>query len=101
MKCGFRRAGSPIAVDATAATHLYRIAQESISNAIKHGKADRIDVRLAGSSGSGVLTIRDNGSSVVNHPKRHDGRGLQIMAYRAPLIGATIETRRPRGRGRW
>ena len=50
--------------DVSVATHLYHISQEAVSNAIKHGKARKIEIGLAASDNRGVLTIRDDGSGV-------------------------------------
>jgi signal transduction histidine kinase len=73
------------------ATHLYRIAQEAVRNAVRHGKARRIEVSLS-SGGSGVvLTVSDNGIGLPEPERRGDGLGLRIMKHRAAMIGATFE----------
>ncbi|MEO7413807.1 MAG: ATP-binding protein [Opitutaceae bacterium] len=70
--------------------HLYRIAQESISNAIKHGKATRVDVEFTRVGSKMSLTIRDNGSGVPTESRRKQGIGLHIMRYRAGIIGGQV-----------
>lgn len=75
------------------ATHLYRIAQEAITNAIKHGQARKISVRLGGRRGRFTLAIQDNGSGFPLRPRRKTGLGLHLMNYRARAIGATLEIR--------
>jgi signal transduction histidine kinase len=78
----------PLASNALA-THLFRIAQESIRNAIQHGDARQIVVSL-GNQGDIALSIQDDGKG-INHTLRDaDGSGLRIMAYRARIIGATL-----------
>ena len=71
-------------------THLYHIAQEAINNAIRHGKAHTIRVALSGADTRGELTISDDGHGlpeVMENP----GMGLQIMNYRARMIGGSLE----------
>jgi len=78
--------------DAETATHLYRITQEAITNAIRHGQARNIKVEFAYVDGKGILTIENDG---VDFPGRSDtkdtGMGLQIMDHRADIIGASLE----------
>jgi signal transduction histidine kinase len=75
---------------AATATHLYRIAQEAVSNAIKHGKATEIVIRLAPPADRTTLTITDNGRGFPKIPPRNDGMGLRIMRYRAGMIGGLL-----------
>jgi signal transduction histidine kinase len=76
--------------DNAAAVHLYRIAQEAINNAIKHGQASRIEIGLNSANGQILLTIRDNG---VGLPQNHksSGMGMRVMNYRAAMIGANVQ----------
>lgn len=94
--CRFRK---PVFIhDHTLARHLYRIAQEAISNAAKHSQARRIQVWLTANSEWLVLTVRDNGVGLPARLKRKIGMGLPLMQYRARTIGATLELRsRPGG----
>ena len=73
------------------ATHLYRIAQEAIGNAIKHGHAKSVTVALSEFGGEVSLTISDNGCGFTREKGTIDGMGLRIMEYRAELIGATVD----------
>ena len=76
------------------ATHLYRITQEAISNAVRHGRADRVDITLHHEDDGDrtVLTIRDNGIGIRPEERmRPGGRGLRIMAHRARMINAVLE----------
>ena len=70
--------------------HLFRIAQEAISNAVKHGKATVIELGLQNRDQGLTLTIRDNGGGVPAVDFRTDGLGLHSMRYRAAAIGADI-----------
>ncbi len=79
--------------DAVAATHLYRIAQEAVNNSLKHGSASRIEISLKVQREMLTLEIVDNGAGISESDDRR-GRGLQIMGYRAGLIGAVLSVRR-------
>ncbi|MGD1086830.1 MAG: response regulator [Verrucomicrobiota bacterium] len=72
-----------------AATHLYRIAQEAVTNAIKHGKAKSIEISFSDTGEKIVLMITDDGAGFTQ-PAAATGMGLHIMRYRAGMIGATV-----------
>ncbi len=72
------------------ATHLYRIAQEAVTNAVKHGNATQIDIVLEIDDKGTVMQVRDNGGGLKQGPQSR-GLGLQIMSYRASMIGATLQ----------
>jgi two-component system, LuxR family, sensor kinase FixL len=72
------------------ADHLYRLTQEAVTNAIKHGRASNITILLAIVKGGGVLTIRDNGCGFDVVPKSQSGLGLRIMSYRAKMISGSL-----------
>ena len=81
--------------DPEMATHLYRVTQEAVSNALRHGKATRLEIGLANVAGRIHLTIRDNGKGLPrNLPKKHQGLGLRIMQYRAGIIGGSLVIQR-------
>jgi len=75
--------------DATVSLHLYRIAQEAVMNAIKGGKAKRINIRLNRRDAQVVLSVADNGVGFKAQEPRK-GMGLNIMDYRAKVIGAAL-----------
>jgi PAS domain S-box-containing protein len=91
----------------TTATHLYRIAQEAVNNAIKHSGARRISIELTGSENGTSLRVHDDGkgfpSGQVGPSLRagrdqtlrphgaNSGMGLHIMQYRAGLVGGRLE----------
>ncbi|MDB6017109.1 MAG: hypothetical protein JWR19_1598 [Pedosphaera sp.] len=76
--------------DNAVAVHLYRIAQEAIMNAIKHGRARRIIVGLVAKGGQIVLSVKDNGVGLPQKIPAAKGMGLHIMKYRARTVGATL-----------
>jgi signal transduction histidine kinase len=82
---------APVLVNnATAATHLYRIAQEAVSNAIRHGKARHIGISLFERGGLLNLAIEDDGIGLPDAWQKGPGLGTRIMAHRAAMIGATL-----------
>lgn len=98
--CRFENSDRTDVADANTATHLFRIAQEAISNAIKHGNAKRIALDLTESAGVLTLTIRDDGRGfTADSLAKTDGRGLSIMQYRAGLVGGTLLVGRAKPRG--
>jgi signal transduction histidine kinase len=74
----------------SAATHLYRIAQEAVNNAMKHGKPTRIRIWLDGSPQQIVLGVRDNGVGIRRRKFPARGMGLHIMQYRADAIKGSL-----------
>jgi signal transduction histidine kinase len=76
--------------DATMAMHLYRIAQEAVSNAIRHGKAKRIGINLTERSGTIVLAVEDDGLGLPENWDKRNGLGTRIMAHRATMMGGAI-----------
>ncbi|HKX12810.1 MAG TPA: PAS domain-containing protein, partial [bacterium] len=98
ISCVFK-AGRQIGLkDRDMATHLYRIAQEAIANAIKHGEAKRIEVELTEHGNNVSLLVQDNGKG-LNSKGKTSGMGLSLMNYRAKLIGADLEIHRPKRSG--
>jgi len=85
--------------DANLATHLYRIAQEAVTNAIRHGKSQHILIALSGKSGTGTLIIRDDGEGFPKKPADPPGVGLSIMNYRADMVGGSVKVQPNEGRG--
>ena len=85
-------AESPGAVeDPELAIHLYRIAQEAVANAAKHGKASQVTLSLGNIEGRVELTVEDNGIGLPpDFTGGSGGMGLRVMQYRAGLIGGTL-----------
>jgi PAS domain S-box-containing protein len=85
--------------DAGAATHLYRIAQEAVTNALRHARAKNIWVSLNDSNGELELKVTDNGRGFSTGSPGGSGLGLSAMRYRADLIGATLLVHSKRKKG--
>ena len=98
VSCCFQCFTPVLIHDDTVATHLYYIAREAVNNAIKHGHAKQIVIRLASDQEQGVLTITDDGSGIANIPDNNAGIGRHLMNYRARVVGGSLEIERaPRG----
>ncbi len=80
--------------DDSLANHLFRIAQEAVHNAIRHGKARKIVMTLREGADEGVLSIRDEGSGINFDDSRYPGMGVQTMDYRARMIGGSVSIER-------
>ena len=99
IKCACRCDGEDFAVDGELALHLYRIAQEAINNSVKHGKATHVQVGLTREGGTIKMTIADDGTGLSAKTLVNPGIGLQIMQYRARMIGAALSVSRATASG--
>ncbi len=98
ISCCFTSEGACEIDDNNVATHLFRIAQEAISNAIKHGKAHQIAVHLADTADSLTLSVWDDGVGFRRGEQPSIGMGLRTMDYRARVIGGILRVQ-PDGAG--
>ena len=90
----------PLALgDHTVANHLYRIAQEAIQNAVKHGKARNILVKLKKVRDGIELGVENDGVGFPRKTESKGGMGLSNMKARAGIIGAALDIRRGKGGG--
>jgi PAS domain S-box-containing protein len=76
--------------DNPTATHLYRIAQESVHNAVRHGNATQVVIALSATHGAVTLRVKDNGQGFPQVLPEMRGMGLEIMKYRARTIGGQL-----------
>ena len=98
VRCRFTCRRPVLVEDNAAATHLFRIAQEAVSNAIKHAKAGRIEISLTGTPERIQLAVRDDGAGMPARQPKKSGMGLRIMRHRAGMINGTLAIRNePRG----
>jgi signal transduction histidine kinase len=90
----------PVLIHDTATSgHLYRIAQEAVGNAIKHGRAKNITIRLDASEENTVLSIKDDGTGLPEPLPKNRGMGLRIMAHRSAMIGGAFHAHRDENGG--
>ena len=98
IPCAAHCTNAPHVFDKTIALNLYRIAQEAVSNALRHSKAQHIDITLSVNGERYTLSVEDNG---VGFPDQSMGSigtlGLRSMRCRADLIGAEIKIRENSG----
>ena len=73
------------------AVHLFHIAQEAVTNAARHGRAQTINICLDAAEDELALTITDDGAGLAENFQNKNGLGLRLMRYRADLIGATFQ----------
>ncbi|HEV2330327.1 MAG TPA: PAS domain S-box protein [Verrucomicrobiae bacterium] len=99
VECRFECDASVAVRDNVAATHLYRIVQEAINNAVRHGKARRIVVSLRPAGEKVALMVVDNGIGFSNQARKGSGMGLHTMKYRAGVVGATLQIQSGNGKG--
>ena len=78
----------------TTAVHLYRIAQEAVTNAVRHGQPQCIRIELNGHDQRASLSIANDGLDFPTDPPDHGGMGLEVMRHRAEMIGGILEIRR-------
>ncbi|MGA8271061.1 MAG: PAS domain S-box protein [Candidatus Sulfotelmatobacter sp.] len=94
VSCRFDCFAPVLIRDDTASTHLYYIAREAVTNAIKHGHARQIAIRLAAVDRQGALAIEDDGCGIGNIRPDNKGVGLHLMNYRARMVGGSLEVQR-------
>jgi PAS domain S-box-containing protein len=82
---------APLGLSLERSEHLYRIAQEAVTNALKHAHAKHIRVRIAVMPETVELSIEDDGVGIPNDGRSTDGLGMRSMGLRAAAVGATLE----------
>ena len=98
IHCELRQTGEMPRLGEPAAIHVYRMVQESISNAIKHGGACNIVIESIAGGRDHVFAVSDDGSG-FKRPVPDTGMGLHIMEYRARVIGAEFSVEKARQGG--
>jgi PAS domain S-box-containing protein len=81
-------------LSAELANHLYRIAQEAVRNAVRHGKARSIRLHLSSVRAKVRLAITDDGIGLPSEAMDATGMGLKIMRYRARMLGGEVHFER-------
>jgi len=99
VSCRFHADKGILIRNKSVASHLFRIVQEAVSNAIRHGAPHLILVRLTKAGGEIALEIRDDGTGLPSPLPVSEGLGLRTMKYRADSIGAEFTVMPGEGRG--
>lgn len=91
ITCRVRCEPAADVADDTIAEHLYHIAQEAISNAVKHGKPRTIEIALTSEHGRKALRISDDGVGLPKDLDPEEGMGLRIMSHRSRMIDGWLD----------
>jgi len=94
ITCRFQYDKSVSVKNLVEAKQIYRIVQEAITNAVRHGKANNIDINLYLTKKGTVLTIENDGLDFPKLSPIRKGFGLKIMQYRTDLIGGSLNIRK-------
>jgi signal transduction histidine kinase len=90
IECHFDAAGPLPTLDRETTIHLFRITQEAISNAVKHGRATRVEIVARAVPGCLHLRIGDDGLGLPADAREKDGLGFKTMAYRVALMNGSL-----------
>jgi signal transduction histidine kinase len=99
INCTFESHGIVREYEDRIAENLYRITQEAINNATRHGKARNVAVSLQTANGLTTLRIQDDGAGFSAEAGNESGMGLNIMRYRARLNGGELKIEQPKTGG--
>ncbi len=90
VDCEFRCESPVLIPNNETAVHLFRIAQEAVSNSIQHGKATHIIIRFHKAANSKIhLSIQDNGSGFQEGSEKGRGMGMRLIRYRSNMLGGS------------
>jgi PAS domain S-box-containing protein len=98
IRCLYEGPDAVEEIDPFTALHFYHIAQESSSNAVRHGGAGTVRILVRAGAGEVTMRVLDDGCGVPQPLPKTAGLGLRTMRYRAGIIGAALEIR-PRAEG--
>lgn len=90
VNCRFRCKAPRLNLTAEQGIHLYRIAQEAVGNALKHGQATRVDIALTRNKKRLILAVKDNGVGASPKAPQKKGMGLRVMQYRTDVINGSL-----------
>jgi len=99
LRCQFSCRSPVLIQDNSVATQLFWIAQEAVTNAIKHGRPRHISLSLTSTPEGLRLTIKDDGAGLPLRPHQQPGMGLRIMRYRAGMINGSLTVQKAVGGG--
>lgn len=99
IECVFAPEADFPAFDETQARHCYRLVQEAVTNAVRHGKPSHLEIRLADGPQGLALTVRDDGSGLAPGFDSTRGLGLHTMHFRANALGARLSVEAAPERG--
>lgn len=90
LSCECEEVGNAIVHDNAVATQLFYVAQEAVTNAVRHAEPTHILIDLRTDGESGLLTIQDDGVGMREDKGNPSGMGLRIMRMRAENVGGAL-----------
>lgn len=99
ISCRFECQDPLLIAEDSVSNHLYRIAQEAVHNAIRHGHAKNVRIGLAAGAQEWTLTVEDDGCGIREMPPGSTGMGVRMMKHRARMIGGALRVERRGDRG--
>jgi PAS domain S-box-containing protein len=99
VDCQFECSAPILIREHSAATHLYRIAQEALNNAMRHGRPTRVRIRLGVARDKVILGVRDNGVGIRRRVPEARGIGFHIMQHRADALSGSLVVQKIPGGG--
>jgi len=99
IQCEFKCNNENTTYDYAIGTHLYRIAQEAVTNAVKYARAAHIVINLHEDDHGSELIVADDGAGDPDILRKSSGTGIHIMNYRADIIGARLEIKSDQATG--
>lgn len=94
IECSYMENGQVEFENHHMALHIYRIVQEAVNNAVRHADANTLRIRLSKNEFHTSVTIEDNGKGFDPHSVQRGGSGIQIMKYRAEMLGGILDISR-------
>jgi PAS domain S-box-containing protein len=99
ISCAVRKQNALPITDRVVGGHVYHIAQEAVTNAVRHGKAAHVAIELTREGDRTTLTVRDDGVGLPQPLDEEKGMGLRIMRYRSRMIGGSLNLEHAPGGG--
>lgn len=100
IECNINMQVTPVALEDSVATAMFRIFQEALTNISRHAQASRVDIAVTYACNTLTIDVRDNGLGISKDELHHNkSYGLVSMSERALQIGATLEINSEAGKG--
>lgn len=91
IDCTYAENGRIEFINHTMVLHIYRIVQEAVTNAVRHADAENIHIRLSKNEKHTAVIIEDDGTGFDPQKIIDNGSGIQIMKYRADIMGGILD----------
>jgi signal transduction histidine kinase len=94
IECSYTDDGKIELKNHTNALHIYRIVQEAVTNAVRHAGAENIHIRMLKNGNHTAVIVEDDGDGFDPKEGTNNGSGIQIMKYRADIMGGVLDIKR-------